>query len=274
MKDVLIKYLLFVFPRRAYTAILGKFVRTSFSARLIPWYVRKFDIDTTDLDRSVQDYATLGQFFSRRLSSTARSISPEGICSPVDGVVSTCGQIVDHTMFQIKGQSYSLLHLFADDHSASRYQNGMYVTIYLSPRDYHRIHAPMDCTAVSCRHIPGTLFPVNHYGVTQIDQLFVRNERTVTEFCAEQGRFAVVKVGAAGVGTVVSPLIPHRSHRQRARGTIATYETSQRYRRGDEIGYFALGSTVLLIFSADSHAELYVKNGDMVKMGQDIGMLR
>lgn len=269
MNSFLREMLLSAFPRRTYTAFIGKLVRTRFSARLIPWYVKKFNIDVAELDGEMSEYQTLGQFFSRKLTSSSRPVCGQ-ITSPVDGTVSTCGTIVNDTLLQIKGLTYSFRALLGNGETAQFYQGGTYLTFYLSPRDYHRIHAPLDCTAVRYQHIPGTLFPVNRYGVTHVDGLFVRNERTVTEFEALRFHFAMAKVGAAGVGTVVTPYVPRRSHWHRGHGSVLQGTCDKSFQRGEEIGYFALGSTVVLVFSPEVKIVLQVKSGQKVKMGQEI----
>ncbi|WAH35486.1 archaetidylserine decarboxylase [Alicyclobacillus dauci] len=256
-------------PKRTYTRLLGQLVGTRISKKFIPWYANHFHISEDELEKPMSEYETLGEFFSRKLGPAARFIST-GIVSPVDGTVSTMGTLDGQQLLQIKGMTYSLVELLGDDLAAKAYAGGQYITLYLSPRDYHRIHAPVDCQARLYRHVPGTLFPVNKHGIRHISRLFVRNERLVTYFESNVGPFIMVKVGAAGVGTVVAPYAEARSSRDRGRGPVLSSPCDMSFRRGDEVGFFALGSTVVLLFPPVSQITWRVQTGDSVRMGQTI----
>lgn len=247
MKSFFVRSLLWLMPKRAYTNIIGAIVRRRFSARLIPWYARHFSINLEELAKPLQEHKSLGEFFSRKLSVEARPIA-NGVVSPVDGEVSSMGKIDRNILLQIKGHTYSLEELLVDAEAAASYADGWYVTLYLSPSDYHRIHAPLDCVARRYRHIPGTLYPVNVHGVSHVQRLFVRNERVVTYFDSAHGSFAMVKVGAAGVGSIVVPFGDLPSGRRRQRGPILDKPCQETFAKGEEVGYFALGSTVVLLF--------------------------
>lgn len=269
MKSFVIQCALRLMPKRAYTSLLGRIVRSRWSARLIPWYARHFSIAVDELAKPIHEHVSLGEFFSRKLSAEARPISV-GVVSPVDGVVSSMGRIDGHTLLQVKGQTYTLDEFLADDVAAGRYAQGWYITLYLSPSDYHRIHAPTDCTARHYRHIPGTLYPVNAHGVQHIPKLFVQNERVITYFDSADGPFVMAKVGAAGVGTVVVPFGQLPSRRNRSRGQVHDASCHATFEKGEEVGYFALGSTVVLLFPPAWPLRFVVKSGEKVRMGHTI----
>jgi phosphatidylserine decarboxylase len=272
MKSLITRMLLRLMPKRTYTVMLGSLTRTRWSARLIPWYMGHFGISEEDLNIPAHQHPTLGEFFTRKLAPGARPLG-SGIVSPVDGTVSEGGLIQGDRLLQIKGREYTVGQLFADRNVALQYEGGHYLTLYLSPRDYHRIHAPLDCVAKKFVHVPGTLFPVNEYGLNHVPGLFVRNERVITYFSSGNGPFALVKVGAAGVGSVVVPHGPRRNGRDRYRGKIEEMACEVPYCKGDEVGYFALGSTVVLLFPKSISVQWDVKWGDVVRMGQTVGRM-
>ncbi|WP_237716439.1 archaetidylserine decarboxylase [Alicyclobacillus hesperidum] len=261
------KAALHAFPKRTYTACVRWFVRTRLSRRAIPWFVRHYKVDLDDLSCALSEFACLGDFFARSLKTGARPIE-EGVISPVDGCVSEIGRLSDKQLLQVKGRPYSLVDLLQDEESAANFVDGQYATIYLSPKDYHRVHAPLDCVPECLVHVPGTLFPVNALSVAHIDQLFVKNERTITYFQSPIGRFALVMVGAAGVRTICLHYAEADGHR---RGSLRLGATTC-FQQGDELGYFALGSTVIVLFPADARVEWTVQFGDCVRMGQTIGL--
>lgn len=266
-------FMLRMMPKRLYTAALGKFAKSRWSAKFVPWYARHYAIDTSELAKPILSYETLGQFFTRQLQATARPIGSD-LVSPVDGTVSTLGDIDGVQLLQVKGHPYTLDELLGDGQAAQAFVGGKYFTVYLSPSDYHRIHAPLACRALRCCHIPGTLYPVNAHGVQHIPRLFVRNERVITYFHSEAGPFALVKVGAAGVGSVITPYVPARTWRDRHRGQVLDVACEQSFQRGEEIGFFALGSTVVVLFPSSVDVKFTVSTGARVQMGQTIGQMR
>lgn len=269
MNSKLVYLSLQLMPKRLYTYMLGVITQTSFSAKVIPWYVRRFQIDENELEQAMYKYPTLGSFFTRKLAAHARPIE-KPVISPVDGIVSHVDRLHGDMLLQVKGHTYTLMSLLQDKHASEPFRGGHYVTIYLSPRDYHRIHAPMDCDAVRCDHVPGTLYPVNEHGVHWIKGLFVKNERIVTYFRSRQGSFAMVKVGAAGVGTVCVPYGPEIVHGHRPRGPVQSVRCETHFSLGEELGYFALGSTVILLFPEQFPLRWLISPGDRVCMGQQI----
>lgn len=245
------------------------FVETPFSRFLIKQFVAHYQIDLTEVDSSPSNFQTFGAFFRRTLKAGARPIA-EGVVSPVDGRVQVIGSLPsDGTMIQVKGKAYRLSELVSqtgDD--LNLFLGGSYITVYLSPRDYHRIHAPMAATLRKYVHVPGTLFPVNAFSANHIERLFARNERTVGWFESMYGPFIMVMVGAAGVGTVQLSFDPNVNTARRR--TWYSKECRQTFERGDEVGYFTLGSTVIVLFPNQVEVKWLVKAGDRVQMGQAI----
>ena len=244
----------------------------------IKWFAKKYQINMSEaLIEEPTAYSSFNAFFTRALKPGARSIDmTEGvIASPADGAISQLGPIKHGRIFQAKGQSYGLTTLLGGDESvAAPFKNGSFATIYLSPRDYHRVHMPLTGTLRETIYVPGDLFSVNQTTAENVDQLFARNERLVAIFDTEAGPMAMVLVGAmivAGIETVwdghVAPMIkaPIRKQFQ------ATSPEPIQLEKGEEMGRFKLGSTVILLFgeSAINWSE-HLQAESPVVLGQNI----
>lgn len=275
MAKLIEQTMLALFPKRLFTFVLGSVSKSRFSKRLIPWYIRHYGIDVTEMHGQIHDYHTLTQFFSRKLKADMRPIANSLIVSPVDGITSEYGSIHDGTMIQAKGVSYTVAALLGSESDAKLFADGAYITLYLSPKDYHRIHMP--CTGIlqRFRHIPGDLYPVNASGVRSVRGLFAKNERVVTFAQTENGApFAIVKVGAAGVGSVRTSYLPQYRWRHRARGPHHEGALSVYIPQGEEVGWFEFGSTVILVFSNELTLDFCVNKGNFVKMGAPLAKLQ
>ncbi|GGE18986.1 phosphatidylserine decarboxylase proenzyme [Marinithermofilum abyssi] len=253
MRERIITALMQAMPKKTVSRLMGRIARSPWSRRLIPYYIRRFDVDVSQVEKPVSQYATLLDFFVRGLKEGARPVDPDPRCvvSPVDGTVSQLGSIADDTMLQAKGVTYSLEALLgADAEQARKFCGGQFVTIYLSPRDYHRIHTPVQGRVKRLTYIPGTLFPVNAMGVRCIKGLFARNERLITYMDTPAGYIALVKVGATNVGSIkvqYDPFISTNRPGKRQKEN-KEYPSMQPMDKGEEIGRFEFGSTVILLF--------------------------
>jgi len=263
-----------------YSALVGWSASKALPSRLRPLAYRAFaravgaNLDEAELELAA--YPSLGDFFARRLREGARTIEPaaDAISSPCDGVIAARGTAVDGALVQAKGRNYRLEELIADEGWASELTNGQYVTIYLSPRDYHRVHTPVSGVVERYDYLPGALWPVNPKLAARRDALLARNERVVIRLNAGAlGSVAVVMVGAAGVGNMTlahGPSIPFSAASLRAAGERRRLELDQPVERGDELGAFRLGSTVVVIFQPGA-VVLAGEVGDAVRFGQRIG---
>jgi phosphatidylserine decarboxylase len=241
------------------------------------------NLDEVELD--LAGYPSLGDFFARKLRHGARVIdtAPGAIISPCDGVIAARGVAVAGALVQAKGRNYRLAELVADGELAARLTGGHYVTIYLSPRDYHRVHAPVDASVSGYDYLPGSLWSVNPRVASRRDGLLARNERVVIRMNAGAlGRVALVMVGAAGVGNIrLAPGIgdaagatsPADSAKWRAAREPRRVELCDAtVVRGQELGAFRLGSTVVLVFEPGK-VELAGEVGDAVRFGQCVGRI-
>lgn len=246
-------------------------------------FARAVGIDLAEAEKPLEAYGSLNDFFVRRLKPGAREwpTDPTAIGSPVDGIVGQVGRTLAGRIVQAKGRTYAAAELLDDAAAAERFEGGSFATIYLSPRHYHRIHAPYGGTISRARHVPGALFPVNAAAVAHIPDLFARNERLIAHIDGEYGRIAVVAVGAYNVGRISAAFDPGwnappgRSswvtNRAGASAETRRYDPPVSIDRGDEIMAFHLGSTVVLLFEP-GRVELLetLRPGAPIRLGETI----
>lgn len=245
----------------------------------INWFVRKYQIDMSQaLEERPTAYSSFNAFFTRELKPGIRPIdaTPGSVVSPADGAISQLGQIDYGRIFQAKGRSYSLTALLGGDNKAAApFLNGRFATIYLSPRDYHRVHMPIDGTLTRTVYVPGELFSVNQATAEGVEHLFARNERLVAFFDTPLGPMAMVMVGAmivAGIETVWSGVEAPRL-RQPITQHFNKLPAPVMLKKGDEMGRFYLGSTVILLFGPDvMEWETSLTANSPVSLGKRIGM--
>ncbi|PLT45127.1 Phosphatidylserine decarboxylase [Paenibacillus pasadenensis] len=237
----------------------GRLAKSRASRGFIPRFARTYGIRVEEAEKALRDYATLNEFFTRRLKPGMRTIDPaaDAVASPVDALVTGAGPIEDGTMLGIKGQDYTVEELLGGSPRLENYRDGYYIVLYLSPTDYHRIHVPVDGSIIEREHLPGRVYPVNEFGLTRMKRVLSRNERLVTYLTHGSRELAIVKVGALNVSSI-------------------RYAEPQRPKavKGDELAYFEFGSTVVLLFQDDSfipREDLAV--GLKVRMGERLGQL-
>mgnify|MGYP005840717417 CR=1 FL=1 len=248
--------------------------------RVVRWFIKRYGVDMNEaLEENPEAYPSFNAFFTRQLKPGLRPMDEREsiLVSPVDGAISQLGSVTDDRIFQAKGQSFSLTELLGGDHQrASEFANGEFATIYLSPKDYHRIHMPMAGTLREMTYVPGKLFSVNPTTAAQVPNLFARNERVACVFDTEAGPMAMVLVGAMIVGsmeTTWAGMVAPDS------GGVSTsdyghLEKPIEFAKGEEMGRFRLGSTVVMVmpkgavsWNADQIA------GKTVRMGEALGLL-
>ncbi len=248
---VLPQYLL---PKQALTTLMGALARRQGGATthaVIRWFVRRYGVNMAEAaNPQIESYASFNEFFTRPMREGARPLVPEGWLCPVDGAISQFGAISKDQIFQAKGHTYSTRALVGGDAQlAAQFDDGAFATLYLSPRDYHRIHMPCEGMLTRMIYVPGELFSVNPTTARGVPGLFARNERVVCAFDSPIGPFVLVLVGATIVGsmaTVWSGVVnPPRTGVLRE-WNYASGEVT--LARGAEMGRFLLGSTVVILF--------------------------
>jgi len=253
---VLHQYLL---PKQLLTILAGKFARARagwLTTAVIRWFVGHYNVNMQEANEpSIAKYATFNDFFTRSLRSDARPQAAADFLCPIDGAISQLGKIQGNQIFQAKGHFYSSEVLLGGDASlAARFQDGAFVTLYLSPKDYHRIHMPCAGRLKRMTYVPGALFSVNPLTARGVPNLFARNERVICEFgSAINGSFVMVLVGATIVGSMAT--VWHGVVNPPRTGRIRTWEYSDQavsLEKGQEMGKFLLGSTVVMLFQKDT----------------------
>ena len=237
-------------------------------------YCRAYDVDLSQVAKPITEFPTFNAFFTRALEAKARLVdaSADVLVSPADAKLQTAGRIpVNGMLEQIKGCSYRIGALLGDEGEAGCFREGVHATLYLSPRDYHRVHCPVDGQIVSWRHIPGRLFPVNGLAVRHVDGLFTQNERVVVNIESERfGKVALVMVGASNVGRITLSFTGTPGDRRRDTPTLTCPDSPIVVARGDELGQFNLGSTVVLLAEDSSLALDETPEGSPILMGEPL----
>lgn len=274
-------------PVEWYSAAVGwtarRRVPTALRAPLYEAFARAVGADLSEAEHAAADYPTFGDFFARRLKPGVRALrrgaDDASLVSPCDGVLAVSGGIDDGLLIQAKGRQYRLAELLADGAAAEPLAGGWYCTIYLSPADYHRVHAPLDGEIVAYDYVPGTLWPVKPWFTQSVDRLFARNERAVIHLRTAAGPAAVVLVGAVGVGNLLL------THRPDAVADSRAWRRGRERRRlelprpvpvsrGDELGGFLLGSTVVLALPPGAvRPSAALRDGAAVRCGEPLGII-
>jgi phosphatidylserine decarboxylase len=262
--------------------LLSRFIGTLAAARGgalttagIKLFIKQYQVDMTEaLREDPEDYASFNEFFTRELKPQARPVCADEsqLALPVDGAVSQLGDIVYDSIFQAKGHDYSLTTLLGGKPElATPFLGGKFATVYLAPKDYHRIHMPMDGVLTDMLYVPGELFSVSPLTAARVPGLFARNERVVALFDTPKGKMAMVLVGATIVasietvwaGTVSPPTGKNVQHWQYP----STGEHSVRLKKGQELGRFKLGSTIVACFAPDMVEFAPLEPGDVTRLG-------
>ena len=273
---VLLQYLL---PKQALTALAGKFASAKAGAlttSVIRWFVRKYRVDMNEAAESdVTRYSSFNEFFTRALKPGVRPIAGASLVCPVDGAISQCGPLDDDRIVQAKGYAYTTTALVGGDASlAAQFADGHFATIYLSPRDYHRIHMPCDGQLTRMIYVPGALFSVNPTTAQHVPNLFAINERVVCVFENAEGPFVMVLVGATIVGSMAT--VWHGVVNAARTGVMREWRYDRgavSLAQGAEMGRFLLGSTVVMLFPKGSvEFPRDWQPGRVVRMGE--GMSR
>ncbi len=252
-------YLLYLVPKNWLSRFVGWSVRCRWPFGLAQYirdsFIKHFKVDVSESEFPLENYPTLGEFFIRRLRSGARPLGTSALISPVDGMLTQRGGFTsgsESSLTQIKGIQYSLKKLIGEGWDASPYAGGSFLTIYLAPWNYHRIHSPISGRVLRVRHIAGALWPVNRWSVENISELFVRNDRILVEMEGDGGRVLAVMVGATNVGRITVPFCPQFIGNSAGVTGIRDWSPSNELNlaKGDDLGCFEMGSTVVLVLDA------------------------
>ncbi|WP_075982378.1 phosphatidylserine decarboxylase [Bacillus massilinigeriensis] len=238
--------------------VLKRFAMSKLSKVIVPSFTRAYKINMDEMEKPLQDYSTLHEFFTRKLKAGARPIDlqPLTVISPVDGVIEDIGVISKNQMITVKGKDYSISEMVGNDQVLASFQEGIYMILYLSPSHYHRIHSPISGRMVNRWTIGNRSYPVNKWGLKYGKSPLSKNYRVITEIKHPNGELLLVKVGAMFVNSI------EMVHEQ------------DQLTKGDEVAFFSFGSTVVLLFEKDFFEPSSPKTPRDVKVGEIIGSLK
>lgn len=269
----------YIIPKHGLTALAGCLAdvkNPSVKNYIIQRFINKYQVNMSEaLIEDPTAYSCFNDFFIRHLKPECRPLAKADIISPVDGCVSEIGPLHDGQLIQAKGRYYSVEELLACSEEAARpFTNGHFATLYLSPKDYHRVHMPMDGELLSMTYVPGALFSVQPTTARVVPKLFARNERLVISFATKAGPMMMVMVGATIVGAMGTTW-----HGDIKRGKKIVHfdysktEVKKVFAQGDELGYFKLGSTVIMVFAEHDamHWEQHLSAGNAIRFGEQLG---
>lgn len=279
--DYLKSFLLYPLPQHLISRVIYFLTRrrTRLKNPAIRWFIRRFKIDMSEaIEQDIERYPTFNAFFTRAIKPELRPIAREheAVASPVDGIISQLGSIDGGRIIQAKGHDYSALELLGGrDEWARTFENGRFITLYLAPSNYHRIHMPHDGRLRHMLHVPGRLFSVAPHTVRAVPRLFARNERVIAYFDGTMGSFALALVGALNVAAIETAwhglVTPPQSK------SIRQYDYADKkiaLAKGEEMGRFNMGSTVILLTPPQLTWEPSLLPGQAIKMGQKLATVR
>lgn len=260
MAKTLLRLMTELSSRKWISQTVGGFSKSRISKAFIPYFVRTYDIPLHEAEMDWKDYRSLNDFFTRKLKPGMRplDLSEHALISPVDAKITASGPISSGTLLNVKGQNYTLAELLNHSPHQEKYKHGYAFVLYLSPRDYHRIHAPVSGHKIETEHVKGKVYPVNDFGLTHMRAVLSRNERLITYIAHDFGEVAVVKVGAMNVSSIQY-----------------ADETTSAWAQGDDLAYFEFGSTVVLLTQSGTfEPRTDLQPGDSVKMGTLLGRFK
>ena len=257
--------LLKLLPKHLLSRLIGRLAasqKVPIKTLFINLFCLFYPIDIEEAERtSKRDYQSFNDFFTRSLKAGARPITGR-ISSPADGTVAALGNIRDDTLVQSKNHNYTVQNLLAE--KTNEFTGGSFITIYLAPHNYHRVHVPRTAELYQASYVPGELFSVNLNTANNLPDLFARNERLICRFRDDDGPMALVLVGATLVAGI-KPVWLENAYKPRLE--VET-EMKRHFQQGDELGHFQMGSTVILLFTKP--LDFIIKQGDQVRVGQAI----
>lgn len=248
--------ILYLLPKNLLSRVIGQLMHIVWQEPIRSFLIRSFgkayNINFDEAEKPVEEYKSIGDFFIRKLKPGLRPLGDSALVHPADSRISQSARLDRGQLVQAKGKTYSVQKLLLDPALASRLTDGFFSTYYLCPTDYHRVHSPVSGVVKKVTHLPGQLWPVNDWSVERISDLFCVNERVVVEIEGPMGPVAVVLVGATNVGEMSIAFEPEvRTNKSEHRSTKSwSYEPGLKIEKGDEVGIFHMGSTVVMVAAA------------------------
>ncbi|MDF2945627.1 MAG: phosphatidylserine decarboxylase [Bacillales bacterium] len=256
LRQKLYRFLIELTNSRLTSYLLKRLALSKKSKFLIKSFANTYQIDLAEMEKKIEEYTSLHDFFTRRLKPNSRTFesSPNTIISPVDGKIEEFGKINEHSVIHAKNRPYSVIEMLGNDEAANKYINGHFIVIYLSPQNYHRIHCPLNGKVVRQVTLGGKSYPVNNLGLKYGKDPLSKNFRIVSEIQNNNKHYSLIKVGAMFVNS------------------IELLHSSELVEKGEEVGYFSFGSTVVLLFEEGSVELSDLKSKQKVRLGDKIGV--
>lgn len=224
---------------------------------IISWFARSYRINLNESEKAIQEYPTLGDFFVRRLKEGVRPLGSSWALHPADSLITQADQIKAGKLIQAKDKFYNVVDFTQDPIALDKYDNGFFVTYYLCPTDYHRVHSPVDGIIQKVTHIPGMLWPVNQWATENIEEMFSINERVCVEIRTDKGLVNVVFVGATNVGYITLSFLPEiKGNHFSVFKPLYKENLNISIRKGEELGMFKMGSTVVMLYSKEASSSI------------------
>jgi phosphatidylserine decarboxylase len=276
-----------ILPKNDLSHLVGRIVHTPLpdpvGRKSVELFAKFYNINLAEAEFPLEHYRTIGDLFTRRLKPDARPVGSTDVVHPADAVVTEAGLIDNLTLIQAKGKNYTVRELLGGWSDVADFEGGSFATYYLCPTDYHRVHSPVEGKIVWSCHVPGELWPVNAWSVQSVPKLFAVNERIVVVIQTPHGRVALVMVAATNVGNMtmsfdddISTQIRKADRKPRER----SYTPPIKIHKGDEVGVFNMGSTVIMIYEKSvisaaarhsklTHIDFARLRGQTVRVGED-----
>ena len=258
MIQVLYRFMIELTNRNWTSKLIKHFATSKLSRLIVPSFVNAYKINQLEMEKSIQEFPTLHDLFVRKLKEGARVIDPHplAVVSPVDAVLEDIGSIKETSEIIVKGKTYSIAEMLGNSQLLSKYINGTYMVLYLSPSHYHRIHSPVTGKVVKQWTLGGKSYPVNKLGLKYGKAPLSKNYRTITELQHECGHVSVVKVGALFVNS------------------IEVVHNGEHINKGEELAFFTFGSTIVLLFEKDTfHVLPAIQTPAHIKVGEKLGYI-
>lgn len=240
-------------PKNHLSYIVGKLVHFHLPrfiwTPIIKIFAKAYQIDLDEAEKPVNEYPSLGEFFIRKLKPGVRPVGRTWALHPADSVITQAAIMIDGKLIQAKDKTYNVKEFTGFDEALDIYSDGQFLTYYLCPTDYHRVHSPVDGTIERVIHKPGALWPVNNWSTSNIDELFSINERVYVEIKTERGLVGVVFVAATNVGDIALSFDPEiRGNKFKIQKSFLKSYKNQEIQKGDELGMFRMGSTIVMLY--------------------------
>jgi phosphatidylserine decarboxylase len=262
-------------PRKKISKWVGRFAFKKFPKaiqnKINLTYAQFFGINLNETEFPYYDYNSLGDFFIRRLKAGARPLGDSPLVHPCDSRITERGKITNSQLIQAKGIHYSLERITEIEDCRLKYNDGYFITYYLSPKDYHRVHSPVDGLITQIKYSTGDLWPVNDWSIKNIPQVYAQNERIYVEIATEFGPVGVIFVGATNVGSIALKFEKKLFTNWKTASKQITYEPPIEVKKGEEIGMFKMGSTIVVIYNPEwlEKFKLSMDKNTQVRMGQN-----